>query len=212
MKIDSVILCGLILCCVTFFLVSCGGKTDNTVRKSQENIATLSCVVLLPTEIPLDDPTTDPLEKENLLDGADFFYTTLKSQLKQSEVGKVIDPRELNLQINEVAGGMNGVIKFIGSQAQCNNVLVTNLDRFNQRQGGEYAVDSPASAAFELRLMQADSGNSLWSVSFSETQVSLLSNLFSFNKAQSRGFKWITVEQLVAKGVEEKLLECPYFY
>jgi len=45
---------------------------------------------------------------------------------------------------------------------------------------------------------------------FKETQQSLMSNLMTFGKAENRGFKWITVEELVRQGIHEKIEECPY--
>ena len=50
----------------------------------------------------------------------------------------------------------------------------------------------------------------LWTADFRETQESLLDNILTYNKAQSRGFKWVTVEQLVEQGVKDRLATCPY--
>jgi hypothetical protein len=201
----------LLLCSLTLLLFSCGGKTDMSSEKRQD-IAILSCVVLLPTEIARDESVIDPVQKEKLVQGADFLDKTLRNKLDQSQVAKVIDPMELMPQFNEISGGMSGVIREIGDKTQCNTVLLTNLRKFTQRLGGEYASDTPASAAFQFRLVEADTGKTLWNAAFNETQTSLLSNLFAFGKAQNRGFKWITVEELVAQGVDEKLQGCPYLY
>ena len=61
-----------------------------------------------------------------------------------------------------------------------------------------------------MELVRVDDGKVIWNGSFDETQESLLSNLLSFGKAQSRGFKWVTVEELVRQGVHERFAECPY--
>lgn len=212
MKKSSYIINRLFLFFLLVVLFSCGGKTDNTISSTSSNIETLSCMVLLPTEIRDDDSMIDPQRKESLRKGAEFLDQTLTNMLRHSQVEKIIKPSELNKQITEISGGMRGVIKVIGENANCNTALVTDVSRFRQRQGGEYATDEAASAAFELRLVQADTGISLWNATFDETQTSLLSNLFAFSKAQSRGFKWITVEQLAAQGLEEKLKGCPYLY
>ena len=50
----------------------------------------------------------------------------------------------------------------------------------------------------------------IWVADFNETQESLMDNLLSFGKAQSRGFKWITVEELVSQGIRERLADLPY--
>ncbi len=72
------------------------------------------------------------------------------------------------------------------------------------------AADAPASASLKIRIVKADKGTVIWSSEFNETQESLLSNVLSFGKAQSRGFKWVTVEELVEQGVRAQLAKCPY--
>lgn len=201
----------LFLCALILLLFSCGGKTDKSTAMRQD-IASLSCVVLLPTEIPYDESAAYTIDKGDLLDGSKFLDNTLKSELDQSQVEKIIDPLDLMPQIREISGGITGVIKVIGDKTQCNNVLMPTLSKFKQRQGSGYAADEPASAAFELRLMEADSGKTIWNGAFNETQASLFDNLFAYGKARSRGFKWITVEELVAQAVEEKIKGCPYLY
>ncbi len=200
------------MCTLVLALFSCSGKTDNVGSSSQQEIETLSCVVLLPTAIPYDESVIGNTLHGDLEKGSEFLDNILKSKLKQSQVTRIVYPEQLKPQVDGVSGGKSGVIKEIGESSRCNAVLVTTLSEFKQRQGGEFAVDAPASAAFELRLVDAESGNSLWIANFNETQVALLRNLFSFSKAKSRGFKWITVEELVTQGLEEKLKDCPYLF
>ncbi len=102
------------------------------------------------------------------------------------------------------------MIKKFGQQLKCDAILTTTITRFHQREGGEYAADYPASAAFAMELTRINDGKVLWRGNFDETQESLLSNLFSFGKAQSRGFKWITVQDMVRQGIHERLSTCPY--
>jgi len=206
------------------FLVSCSGKTVD--RSAEVEVEPLLCVALLPTIAPYNDDTgvkgsiesgREGIYREtaagngDLRAGADYLYGQLQTELENMEVTELIEVSELKEQIREVTGGKLGVIKEIGKQARCGAVLMSTLTTFRQRQGGTWAVDLPASAAFELQLVEAHSGKTLWISSFNETQASLMSNLFSFGKAQRRGFKWITVEELVAQGVSEKIEECPYF-
>lgn len=208
---------------VLAFLVSCGGKTVD--RSAEVDVEPLICVALLPTIAPYNDDTgvkgsiesgregiygEAAADNGDLQAGADYLYGQLQTELEKVDVTELINVSELKEQIQEVTGGKLGVIKEIGKQSRCGAVLMSTLTTFRQRQGGSLAVDVPASAAFELQLVEAHSGKTIWISSFNETQVSLMSNLFSFGKAQRRGFKWITVEELVAQGVSEKIEECPY--
>lgn len=202
----------LFVCLSLLLLFSCGGRIDNIGSQTHQDIELLSCVVLLPTIIPYDESVIDPGQRENLRHGADFIDRTLRNLLEKSQISRVINPGGLHQQFDEISGGKSGVIKGIGERTGCDTVLVTYLNKFKQRQGGEYAVDAAASTAFDLRLVVTDSGHSLWNATFNETQSSLLSNLFAYGKAKSRGFKWITVEELAAQGVEEKLKGCPYLF
>ncbi|MBU3984426.1 MAG: hypothetical protein KJ985_13395 [Proteobacteria bacterium] len=101
-------------------------------------------------------------------------------------------------------------MKALGAKLDSNAVLDITVTRFHERDGSDLSVNSPASAAFQMVLTHVDSGMVLWAASFDETQEALSSNLLSLGKARNRGFKWITVEELVSQGVKERLADCPY--
>ena len=177
-----------------------------------DEIAPLTCVIVLPTKVPYEHTTTSTKDREELRSGALFLHNTLQQELRNSQVARIIDPAQLHNQAYDISGGTYNVLREIGKQERCEAALLSTLSRFSRRQGGDYAVDEPASAAFELKLIDTQTGRNLWMSSFNETHVSLMSNLLSFNKARSRGFKWITVEELAVQGVREKLRKCPYLY
>jgi hypothetical protein len=102
------------------------------------------------------------------------------------------------------------LIRNVGSELKCGAVLMTSLADYRQRVGGSYGAESPASASFSMRLINSRDGSVIWQSMFKETQQSLMSNLMSFDKAVSSGFKWITVEELVRQGINKKIEECPY--
>ena len=79
-----------------------------------------------------------------------------------------------------------------------------------ERDGGDYSVNQPASVSFKYQLIHVPTGTTLCLGVFDETQQTLLSNLFSFSKASSRGFKWVKAEQLAREGLHEKLNDCRY--
>ena len=94
--------------------------------------------------------------------------------------------------------------------AGCDAVLQIELRRYQDRDGGDYSVKSPASVAFDLRLVHAASGKVLWFVAVDETQESLLDNVFSLNKAVRRGFQWLTVDELADQAMTDALARCSY--
>lgn len=93
----------------------------------------------------------------------------------------------------------------LGSEA----ALVITLHRYEERQGGPYAVAAPASAAFEFRLIASADLQVLCSGRFDETQKALSENVLDFFTAARRKFRWLTVEELLRDGLRTKLETCP---
>lgn len=195
---------------VLLLFSSCSGRKADETAKA--DVAPLPCVVLLPTSVPYEEQNGVDEEYQDLHAGALYLDKILREELEESVVPRIVEAVQLRLQIDKIAGSTNGIIEDIARESQCGYILVTSLSRYEQRQGGEYAVDSPASAAFDMKLVDARTGRSMWTTTFSETQMSLMSNLLTFGKAKSRGFRWITVEELLAQGVREKLRNCPYLH
>lgn len=196
---------------ILFLLFSgCGVKQPE--RVAQDDVSPLSCMVLLPVRVPYNNSGIESAATADLQDGAIFMQEVLQEELGKSQVSRIVETSQLRYGTEEIDGGNYGAIRKISEHAQCDTVLLSTLSRYTRRQGGEYAVDIPASAAFEMKIVDTGSGKTLWMASFNETQESLLSNIFSFTKAQQRGFKWITVEELVTRGVQDKLRKCPYIY
>jgi len=100
--------------------------------------------------------------------------------------------------------------RYIGQQMGVDAVMLTLVSRYTERDGGDYSVNQPASVSFKYQLIHVPTGKELCMGVFDETQQTLLSNLFSFSKASSRGFKWVKAEQLTREGLNEKLNDCQY--
>ncbi len=77
------------------------------------------------------------------------------------------------------------------------NVLIY---RFEERRGGNFAVERPASVGFHVHLYD---GDTLAKVEiFDETQRPLSENIFRFFTFLRRGGKWITADSLAREGVD----------
>ncbi len=75
--------------------------------------------------------------------------------------------------------------------------------RFRERQGGNFAVDKPASVGFHLHLF--DQNKMLKVFEFDETQQPLSDNILKFGTFLRRGMRWVTANQLAEEGVEKGL-------
>ncbi len=73
--------------------------------------------------------------------------------------------------------------------------------RYQERQGGNFAVDRPASVGFHLHLY--DQKGLAKAFVFDETQQPLFDNILKLPTFLKRGMKWITVDQLAEEGVEK---------
>lgn len=97
-----------------------------------------------------------------------------------------------------------------GKKVGADAVLVGFIFRFRQRQGTAYAVDKPASVAFDLSVVRVRDGSVLWKNSFDETQQSLSQDLLNLNQYMQHGLRWYTAEELGRIGMTRLLQAFPW--
>ncbi len=195
----------LLFCCAFLLLASCSANLGSEKEQVQAPLQPLSCIAVLPAR-----PTVDQQDDRSLEVGAEFITDIMARELGGNEKVRLLtESQDTSLGL-AVSGGLSGMISAIGKETGCEAVLMTTVSRYRQREGTEYAVEEPASADFQMKLIHARTGSVLWAAEFRETQESLLDNILTYTKAQSRGFKWVTVEQLVEEGVKERLAAFPY--
>ncbi len=197
------------LFCVLFFS-SCSGKMGDQKEEKTLTLQPLTGIVVMPTVIvktalgPMGKVSATPDLVAGFVDGL------ISAELAKNDKVHMVTEGQLDALLTDAAGGRLAQMKALGARLDSNAVLDITVTRYHERDGSDLSVNSPASAAFEMVLTHVDSGMVLWAASFDETQEALTSNLLSLGKAKSRGFKWITVEELVRQGVKERLADCPY--
>jgi len=189
-------------CCITM-LASCSSVPDATESGITKVVKPVSCIAVLPTL----SGETERISQvggsvENVQRGARYMDGILRQQLAGQPQVRMVP--------GEIAGSLGMDIVGASETTGCDGVMVVSVYKFLQREGSSLAAAEPASTAFDIRIYDAKSKHVLWAADFSETQEPLLSNIFSFSKAHSRGFKWITVEELMEQGLRERLSTCPY--
>jgi len=97
----------------------------------------------------------------------------------------------------------------IGRALYADAVLVGHVYRFKDRVGTSYSVDSPASVAFDIHLIDVSNGSMLWVGHFDETQRPLSENLFQISTFLRRKWSWITAEEMAVSGLEDVLQTFP---
>ncbi|MFZ7113689.1 MAG: hypothetical protein ACOWYE_18575 [Desulfatiglandales bacterium] len=93
----------------------------------------------------------------------------------------------------------------IGQAFAADAVLMGYIYRWRERQGTDYAVNSPASVAFDLYLIGPEEGRILWKGQFDKTQHSLSENLFDMSTFFRGKGKWMKVGELAEFGLESVL-------
>ena len=197
--------------CLALFLVSCSSKPNAVSGDQTRPMADIQTIAVLPVQTLAEEGRSlTKSEEEQLRQGAMMANGVLQRELAGNDKVRLISPIQLDRIGGGITGGLGATIARVGEELGCDGVLVTTMRRYIQRQGGEYAVDSPASASFKMQLYDVKTKSVVWAADFNETQESLFADILSFGKAQSRGFKWITVEDLVSQGINERLAELPY--
>ena len=97
----------------------------------------------------------------------------------------------------------------IGQILSAETVLFGYTYRWKERAGTDYAVNHPASVAFELCLIKAADGRIVWKGKFDKTQQSLSENLFDMDTFLKGKGKWMKAEKLGDLGLESLLTGFP---
>lgn len=97
----------------------------------------------------------------------------------------------------------------IGRQLEVDAVLVGHLYRYQDRIGVAYAVDSPASVAFDMHLLQVSDGRIVWTGRFDETQRALSDDALKIGTFLKGRGRWMTADQMAVLGIEEVLKSFP---
>lgn len=199
--------------CIGVFLglSACAGPKPSDT-KQMADLPEISCVAVLPVDVPVSaNGTLTEVNKQALNDGAAFINSLLLEELDVKSEFKVLTSNQLDAILSNPWGGRVAQIADIGRATKCGAVLETSIGRYRQRVGNEISAEISASAAFSMDLLGVKSGTVLWSTSFDETQKALFDDILSFSKAEKRGFKWLSVQELCADAIKSRLVEFPYF-
>ena len=202
----------LVLAGCSFMLAGCGVKGDVQVDTDHSQLSRINCIGVLPASSMIEGqiPIYVPEEKNSRL-GIEVMNEILSEQLGGKDKIRFVGLDQVSSL--ELTGGESSLelATMVGKNIDCNAILESTVKRFTQRVGGRYSVESPASVAFEMTLISIEDGSILWSAKFDEVQKSVMENLLEWKKANTRGFVWVTAEELMQEGVRGKLAGSPYF-
>ena len=91
---------------------------------------------------------------------------------------------------------------YVGGKGKTQYINVF-IYRYEERQGGNFAVETPARVGFHMHLISK--GTVRRTFVYEEDQQALMDNLLSVGKFIERGGKWVTVERLSSDGIKKGL-------
>ena len=182
------------------------GCARSTAKTQPEDLAPIKTIVVLPVEIGRDSQSSrSPKEMKGLEKGQILLNTLLAEQFSGREDIALLTPEQRDALEKDMIRCRTSAVVTICRTKVADAVLLCTLQRFTEREGTEYSIVSPASVAFDYKLIQAETGQTLCSGTFTETQQPLLDDMFQFFKKAKRGVKWLSAEELVRDGLQQKI-------
>lgn len=202
-----------ILLCLCLLIPLSGCAVDHSSETKQAaELPQLSCVAVLPTMVPVSASKKLSVENRKALDdGAMYIDSQLQAGIGGKSTFKVLANNRVDALLNNPWGGRIDQLQTIAKATGCGAVLETSISRYRQRVGNEMSAEVPAAAAFSMELIAVETGTVIWSTSYDETQQALFDNILSFSTAERRGFKWLSVQELIDDALKRRMAEFPYF-
>jgi len=201
------------------FLASCS-LIKKTHKEAGPPLPSLEKIAVL----PMDRANLKPQPGEAACALSDTFYEASDVSIEAArKVTKLLldslnsDPRFVPVKeakcvsflsrmlITEPNAPQLRLVQALGKELGVDAVLYGKLFRFEDRIGGPYGVERPASVTFTLYLIRTKDGAVLWRYAFSETQQPLTENLFKAGLYKKTGMRWLTAEELAKIGIEQAL-------
>ncbi len=164
----------------------------------------ISCIAVMPVQVIVDvDNAMSQADEKRLQDGRQVMDGLLKQQLADTVKARFIPE-------GQVQGKGQANAQQLAGRAKCNAVLETTLSRYQERVGNQYGVQDSAAVTFAYKLYEVSSGRVLCHGRFDEKQQPLMDNLLTLPKTKSRGLGWLSAEELLRDGMQERLGQCLY--
>jgi hypothetical protein len=121
---------------------------------------------------------------------------------------ELIGPEITGGVFSKIAASGQGIsnVEIAGRTArelQADAAIIGYLYRWKEREGSDYAVNSPASVFYNLYLVSPDNGSVLWKGQFNKTQRSLSENLLDIRTFFKGKGKWMTADDLAVMGMKD---------
>lgn len=186
---------------------SCVKQTSPTTADTLPD--EVKSIAVLPVAF-FQEGTDSPQKIKELESGVNALSQSINEYFTGNDKVQIVSSDEIESLSTNYSSTPYAESLHIGKSIHVEAVMTLVLEKFNERKGTDYAVTSPASVSFDYRLIHTESGKTLCSGSFSETQQAATENILSLKKLSGRGFKWISAYALTREGVFSTLSGCKY--
>jgi hypothetical protein len=197
-------------CVVIFLFVISSGCANIPQEEAAKELVPIKSIGVLPAQparitiLPSDTQTRQQREA-----GSTIIDSLLSDYFRDYRDVRFISQTELEGLQPTQPGQALYLAREAGQQLHYDAVLVTEVERYQTRTGSAYAVDTPASVTFSLKLLAIASGQIIWSADFDQTQQPLFENILG-SRSTGSGFRWLSASELTQAGLTKKLNSCPY--
>ncbi|MFC1816838.1 hypothetical protein ACFL0M_13110 [Thermodesulfobacteriota bacterium] len=168
----------------------------------------------------VDKPLSQPLSqtvfnRQNLRDDADQVLTRIVADTLKTWLTEKLIPTEKAQSVfdeiskNDTFDTPKKLAKALGEKLQAELVVVGSVWRYRDRGGIKDIPDAPASVAFEIYLVEVDTGKRLWRGKFDGTQKTLSKDVIRGFKQMKMEARWLTADELARYGVREIFKKFP---
>jgi len=196
---------------LTVLLIFSTGCSYIAPGNTEKELATINSIGVLPAHIVNRQPSKVKAgAMAELNAGTEIINSLLADYFQGFQDVSLISQSEIEGLSSAEPGIFLHLAREAGRQLHYDAVLITSVERYQARDGSEYAVMTPASVAFSLKLLAVESGQVIWSADFDQTQQPLFENILPSTRSTGSGFRWLTAEELTSAGLTKKLDSSPY--
>ena len=193
---------------LTPFLVLSAGCSYIAPETADKELLPINTIGILPAQ-PVSHQLAETGETKRIEAGIEVINGLLADFFIDDQRAHFISRGELEGVAGTESGNDLFLARAAGRQLKYDAVLITTVERYQERDGSEYVVVTPASVSFSFKLLAVESGRIVWNSDFDQTQKPLFENILR-SRSTGSGFRWLTAAELTAAGLTKKLNSCPY--
>lgn len=190
---------------------SFGPGNLQTQHSSDIETRKIKRIAVIPPATSVDRNARAPFtvdSKPSQRDTPDLLAHQIYSTMAAQPGWQIVAESEVE-EVGQTLGSLSDAerVRRLGELVYADAVITAQLRRYRERVGNEVGVQSPASVAFVMDLIDLRRGDIVWSGRFDETQKPLTENILAIGDIRQRGIRWLSADQLMLEGVKKTVNE-----